>query len=90
MKRSFVYVFFCLLFLDLISPSSAQQQTSQQTQPLKQEIPSISVQNVKGNIYQLKGGMGANTGFFIGEKEVLSYGEGDVVPLVPVILLTSR
>jgi glyoxylase-like metal-dependent hydrolase (beta-lactamase superfamily II) len=72
MKRSFAYVIFCLLFLGLISPSSAQQLTSQQAQPLKQEIPPISVQNVKGNIYQLKGGMGANTGFFIGEKEVLA------------------
>ena len=72
MKRSFAYVIFCLLFLGLISPSSAQQLTSQQAQPLKQEIPPISVQNVKGNIYQLKGGMGVNTGFFIGEKEVLA------------------
>ena len=41
MKRSFVYVIFCLLFLTLISPTSAQQQTSQQAQPLKQEVPAI-------------------------------------------------
>ncbi len=72
MKHSFAYIFYCLLFLGLISPSSAQQQTSHQAQPLKQEVPPISVQNVKGNIYQLKGGMGANSGFFIGEKEVLA------------------
>jgi glyoxylase-like metal-dependent hydrolase (beta-lactamase superfamily II) len=72
MKRSFVYVIYCLLFLGLISPTSAQQQTSQQAQPLKQEVPAISVQNVKGNIYQVKGGIGANSGFFIGEREVLA------------------
>ncbi len=72
MKRFFAYVIFCLLFLGLISPSLAQQQTSQQAQPLKQEVPPISAQSVKGNIYQIKGGVGANTGFFIGEKEVLA------------------
>jgi len=71
MKCSFASVIFCLIFLCLISPTSAQQQTSQQPQPPKQEVPPISVQKVKGNIYQIKGGMGANTGFFIGEKEVL-------------------
>lgn len=72
MKRSFACVISCLLLLGLIPPILAQQPTSQQAQPLKQEVPPISVQNVKGNIYQLKGGMGANTGFFIGEKEVLA------------------
>jgi len=72
MKRSFAYIVFCLFFLSLISPSLAQQQTSQQAQPLKQEVLLISIQNVRGNIYQVKGGMGANTGFFIGEKEVLA------------------
>jgi len=71
MKRYFASVIFCLLFLGLVPSISAQQQASQQTQPPKQEVPPVSVQKVKGNIYQLKGGMGANTGFFIGEKEVL-------------------
>jgi len=71
MKRSFAYVIFCLLLLGLISTISAQQQTSQPGQLLRQEVPPISVQNVKGNIYQLKGGVGANSGFFVGEKEVL-------------------
>jgi len=70
-KRSLTYVIFCLLLLGFISPISAQQPTSQQAQPPKQEVPPVSVQNVKGSIYQLKGGMGANSGFFIGEKEVL-------------------
>jgi glyoxylase-like metal-dependent hydrolase (beta-lactamase superfamily II) len=72
MKRFFAYAIFSLFFLGLISPSPAQQQTSQQAQPLKQEVPPISAQSVKGNIYQIKGGVGANTGFFIGEKEVLA------------------
>lgn len=31
----------------------------------------LAVQKIKGNIYMAKGGNGANTGFFIGEKEVL-------------------
>ena len=72
MKRSFDYVVLCLVLLGLFSPTSAQQPTSQQAQPPKQEVLPVSVQNVKGNIYQVKGGMGANTGFFIGEKEVLT------------------
>jgi len=72
MKRSLPYVILCLLLLGLFSPISAQQPTSQQAQPPKQEVPPVSVQNIKGTIYQLKGGMGANTGFFIGEKEVLT------------------
>ena len=72
MKRSLPYVILCLLLLGLFPQISAQQPTSQQAQPPKQEVLPISAQNVKGNIYQVKGGMGANTGFFIGEKEVLA------------------
>lgn len=72
MKRSLSYVILCLLLLGLFPQISAQQPTSQQAQPPKQEVLPISAQNIKGNIYQVKGGMGANTGFFIGEKEVLT------------------
>ena len=72
MKRSFTCIILCLLLLGLIPPILAQQRASQQTQPSRQEVLPVSVQNVKGNIYQVKGGMGANTGFFIGEKEVLT------------------
>jgi glyoxylase-like metal-dependent hydrolase (beta-lactamase superfamily II) len=73
MKRFFAYIIASLLFfLGLISPILAQQQTLQKAQLEKQNVPPISVQNVKGNIYQVKGGMGANTGFFIGEKEVVA------------------
>jgi glyoxylase-like metal-dependent hydrolase (beta-lactamase superfamily II) len=71
MKRSFVSIIFCLLFLGFISSSAAQQLTSEPPQALKPEVPPISVQRVKGSIYQVEGGMGANSGFFIGEKEVL-------------------
>ena len=46
---------------------AAQQPSSQQRQ-----APSpISVQNVKGSIYQVKGGSGANTGFFVTATEVI-------------------
>lgn len=65
MKRSSVYVISGLLFLLLISPSLAQQQTPPQAAPV------ITVQQVKANIYLLKGGMAAHTGVFIGEKEVI-------------------
>ncbi len=71
MKRSFTFVTLCLLLFGPLTTIWAQQPASQQSQPPKQEVLPISVQNVKGNIYQVKGGMGANTGFFIGEKEVL-------------------
>ena len=72
MKRSLTYIIFCLLLSGLSSSISAQQPTFQQAQPPKQEVLPVSVQNVKGKIYQLKGGTGANTGFFIGEKKVLT------------------
>ncbi len=37
---------------------------------LAQQAP-LTVEKVKGSIYLVKGGSGANTGFFIGDKEVL-------------------
>ncbi len=36
-----------------------------------QQPQAMTVEKVTGNIYLVKGGSGANTGFFIGEKEVL-------------------
>ncbi len=71
MKRFFTYAILCLLLFGLFTTVRAQQAISLQSQPPKQEVLPVSVQNVKGNIYQVKGGMGANTGFFVGEKEVL-------------------
>ncbi len=69
-KRSVMYLVFALVLLGFIPPGLAQQAPAQ-AQPVRQTVPSISIQNVKGNIFQVKGGDGANTGFFIGEKEVL-------------------
>jgi len=37
-----------------------------------QQPQAMTVEKVTGNIYMVKGGSGANTGFFIGEKEVLA------------------
>jgi glyoxylase-like metal-dependent hydrolase (beta-lactamase superfamily II) len=37
----------------------------------QQEPAPVKASQVKGNIYEVKGGRGANAGFFIGEKEVL-------------------
>jgi cyclase len=67
MRRLSSQQIMCLLLLMLASLSPAQQQA----QPPRQEAPPISVQNVKGSIYQVKGGAGANTGFFVADKEVL-------------------
>jgi len=39
---------------------------------LSQQPQAMTVEKVTGNIYIVKGGSGANTGFFVGEKEVLA------------------
>ncbi len=46
---------------------------NQQRQPpqYRQEPSPVTVHQVEGQIYEVKGGSGANCGFFIGEKEVL-------------------
>lgn len=60
MDRSFFHcVSGILLSLFFISAGLAQQ-----------AVPQISVEKIRGNIYQVKGGAGANTGFIIGEKNV--------------------
>ena len=48
---------FAFLFLILSATGVAQQP--------------LTVQKIKGNLYMVKGGSGANTGFFIGDKEVM-------------------
>ena len=57
-----------ILFFSFSSFITAQQKQSPQS---GQEPPPIKAHQVKGNIYEVKGGRGANTGFFIGEKEVM-------------------
>ena len=42
-----------------------------QTAPGAPRQEPISIEQVKGNIHQVRGGSGANAGFFIGEKEVV-------------------
>jgi len=64
MKRSLICMVFVLIFLCFVSPPK-------EGQASKQEIQALSIQNVRGNIYEVKGGDGANTGFFIGKKEVV-------------------
>lgn len=51
----------CSLISCMVLTSPAQQQPS----------PTISVEKIKGNIFQVKGGSGANTGFFVADKEVV-------------------
>lgn len=62
MKNASKIIFYSvlILFFSLLSF------TAQQQQP-----PPIKASQVKGTIYEVKGGSGANCGFFIGEKEVL-------------------
>jgi cyclase len=63
MKKDFKLIFLTvfILFFSLASFITAQQQ----------EPAPVKATPVKGNIYEVEGGRGANTGFFIGEKEVL-------------------
>lgn len=62
--RNAVKFFFLTVFILFFSLSSSIIAQQQEPAPVK-------ATQVKGNIYEVKGGRGANTGFFIGEKEVL-------------------
>jgi len=64
MKRSLPYVILCLLLLGLFPAVSAQQPTPQQAQPPKQEVLPVYAQNIKGNIYQVKGGWVPTPAFY--------------------------
>ncbi|MFB0566569.1 MAG: MBL fold metallo-hydrolase [Candidatus Aminicenantaceae bacterium] len=70
MKRGLVFI---ISFSVLLLCFSSFQGISQQTQPrqYRQEAAQVKLNQVKENIYEVKGGRGANCGFFIGEKEVL-------------------
>ena len=60
MKNSIMLVTLCTLLCFLAA-------SGQQQAPLP-----ISVEKIKDNIFQIKGGSGANTGFFVADKEVLA------------------
>jgi cyclase len=66
MKILTMFVTLCISTCVLIFAALAQQQSSTQ----RQAPPPLSVEKIKGNIYQVKGGSGANTGFYVAEKEV--------------------
>jgi cyclase len=68
MKLRASFSFLCILVCCLPSSDQAQQQT----QPPRQAPPPMSVQNIRGNLYLVKGGSGANTGFFVVEEEVVA------------------
>lgn len=70
MKKSIKLLLFAGLILSFILPLYVSSQ--QQPQPAQKQQPApITVHQVKDGIYEVKGGSGANAGFFIGEKEVL-------------------
>ncbi len=62
--KNAIKFFFLTVFILTFSLSSSI--TAQQQEP----VP-VKASQVKGNIYEVEGGQGANAGFFIGEKEVL-------------------
>jgi glyoxylase-like metal-dependent hydrolase (beta-lactamase superfamily II) len=70
MKNLFRLHFLSLFLLLLALHSGA---AAQQTQPpqYRQEPAPISVEKITANVYEVKGGSGANAAFFIGEKEIL-------------------
>lgn len=61
-----------LIFSFLLLTFSLSAQTQQKQPPQYRQEPSpVEASLVKGSIYEVKGGEGANCGFFVGEKEVL-------------------
>lgn len=58
---------FLLIILIAFCPAQNQKQPPQ----YRQEPAPVSIHQIKGNIYEVKGGSGANAGFFIGYKEAL-------------------
>ena len=77
MRKRFIFGFsmLCLLLafqLFVVSHHKTQQQIQQaQPQQYRQTQAPVTVEKIAENIYQVKGGSGANTGFFISGKEVL-------------------
>ncbi len=69
MKRLFVIVTVLFVSLSFLCPPTARSQVPEK--PAVQAPSGVVVENIRGSVYQVKGGAGANTGFFIGEKEVV-------------------
>ncbi len=68
MKKNYKLFFLAIIVLYLFIYINAQQQ-----QPTaKPTPPPITVSQVRADVYEVKGGSGANCGFFIGEKEVIA------------------
>jgi len=68
MKNNCKLFFLAIVVLYLFVQLNAQQQQSPQAKPAP---PPITISQVRADIYEVKGGSGANCGFFIGEKEVM-------------------
>jgi cyclase len=66
MQTHIIAATLCTLCCLVVSASAQQQASTQRQAPLP-----ISVEKIKGNIFQVKGGSGANTGFFVADKEVV-------------------
>ncbi len=58
-------------FISLLTLHSALADQQRQPPQYRQEPAPVTIHQVKGSIYEVKGGSGANCGFFIGKKEVL-------------------
>jgi glyoxylase-like metal-dependent hydrolase (beta-lactamase superfamily II) len=65
--KLFLFTGFILLLTLYSAPADQQKQPPQ----YRQEPAPVTIHQVKGHIYEVKGGSGANCGFFVGEKEVL-------------------
>ncbi len=68
MKNNCKLFFLAIVVLYLFVNLNAQQQQPPQAKPAP---PPIAISQVRADIYEVKGGSGANCGFFIGEKEVM-------------------
>ena len=71
MKRGLVFFACTFILLGLISAGLAEEQAASRPQTQTQANAPLAVQHIRGGIYQVKGGVGANTGFFVGEKEIM-------------------
>ena len=67
MRKTFPFLLFCALSLGLVAQVFSQQPST----PTGRGLPPLSVEPVGRDIYEVKGGAGANAGFFVTEREVV-------------------